>query len=238
MFHVYIEAECPKLKDWYLCEQDITHQTRTKADCIQELITNQVLQDSCRFTTITLTREAMEKLDDQHFVLSFPQERKVQLTCNQKAFTSLQGSYLATIPIGCNLKTEEFTIANVNDEMNGQPLKIMKIPYDAEQRAVTATHVNLNSINLQGLHSIQDQLTIQNPVQLEKVHTDALYHTTIPFYGVLLSASVLVIIVTIRRYLRRCANTTKKDQKPQAATLENNDSSGELPATFSLNVLK
>lgn len=238
MSYVYIEAECPKSKDWYLCEKDLTHQIRTKADCVQELITNQVLQDSCKFTTVTLMREAMEKLDDQHYVLSFPQETKIQLTCNRKDYTSLQGSYLATIPTGCYLKSEEFTIANVYDEINGQPLKLMKIPYDAEKQATTANHVNLNSIDLQGLHSIQDQLMIQKPVQLENVLTDGLYHTTIPFYGVLSIASILVIIVMTRRYLRKRTNTMEKKQQPPAATLEENESPGGLPATFSLNVLK
>lgn len=103
MSYVYIEAECPKLKNWYLCEKGVAYQIRTKADCIQELITNQVLQESCHFTTVTLMTEAMEKLDDQHYVLSFPHETKAQLICNQKDYTMLQGSYLATIPVGCLL---------------------------------------------------------------------------------------------------------------------------------------
>lgn len=40
---VYIEAECPKYSTiLYLCDQKISHQTRTKPDCIQELITDNI----------------------------------------------------------------------------------------------------------------------------------------------------------------------------------------------------
>ncbi|XP_026739858.1 uncharacterized protein LOC113506473 [Trichoplusia ni] len=238
MSYVYIEAECPKLNNWYLCEKGVAHQIRTKADCIQELITNQVLQESCHFTTVTLTTEAMEKLDDQHYVLSFPHETKAQLICNQKDYTSLQGSYLATIPVGCRLKSEEFTISNDYNEIKGQPLKLMKIPYNAEKHAAAATHVNLNSIDLQGLHSVQDKITLQTPVHLDQPQMDTLYHTTIPFYGVLLAAGITIIIAISRRYLFKCKKTTKKDQQPPVIILEGNKNPEDIPATFSLNVLK
>lgn len=238
MSYVYIEAECPKLKRWYLCEKEIKHQVRTKVDCIQELITNQVLQESCKFTTVTLMREAMEKLDDQHYVLSFPRQTKVQLICKQKDYTSLQGSYLATVPMGCRLKSEEFTIANDYDEIKGQPLKIMKLPYDSGKHAATATHVNLNSIDLKGLHSIQEKLMVQPPVQLDSLQPDAFYHTTIPFYGVLLGACILFIILMSRHYLSNRAKTTKKDQQPPTVILDTREDPENFPATFSLNVLK
>lgn len=238
MSYVYIEAECPKLKHWYLCEAGITHQIRTKADCVQELITNQVLQESCKFTTVTLMREAMEKLDDQHYVLSFPQQTKTQLICKQKDYTSLQGSYLATIPKGCRLISEEFTVANDYDEIKGQPLKLMKIPYDVEKHSATAARVHLNSIDLQGLHGIQEKLMIQSPVQLDSLQTDAFYHTTIPFYGILMVAGILFSIMISRRYLRKRDKTTTKVQQPPTAILGSNENPDNLPATFSLNVLK
>lgn len=238
MSFVYIEAECPKLKNWYLCEKGITHQIRTRSDCIQELITNQVLQESCQLTTVTLTRAAMEKLDDQHYVLSFPHKTKVQLICHEKDHTLLQGSFLTTIPVGCRLKTEEFTIANDNDEIKGQPLKLTKIPYDVEKQGTTATHINLNSVDLQGLHSIQDRIMVQAPLQIDTVQTDVFYHTTVPFYTVLLSAVVLAIIVMARRYLFRCSRTTKKDWQPPNIILEKKEDADNVPATFSLNVLK
>lgn len=237
MSYVYIEAECPKLKTWYLCEKEVTHQVRSKADCIQELITNQALQESCQFTNVTLMKEAMEKLDDQHYVLSFPQQTKTQLICKQKDYTMLQGSYLATIPMGCHLKTEEFTIANDYDEIKGQPLKLTKIPYDVQKHA-TATHIELNSIDLQGLHNIQDKIMNQAPVQLDHMQVDAIYHTTIPFYGLLLCAGVITIIMLTRRYRCKCNNVKEKDQQIPAIVLEGNRNLENIPATFSLNVLK
>lgn len=237
MSFVYMEAECPKLKNWYLCEIGIHHQLHTKSDCIHELITNQALQESCEFTTVTLTREAMEKLDDQHYVLSFPRQTKAQLICNQKDYTLLQGSYLATIPVGCRFKSEQFTIVNDYNEIKGQPLKFMKIPYNSEKQATKAIHVNLKTIDLQGLHNIQDQLMIQTPIQIDEVRENTLYHTTIPFYSILLSAGVLGIIVATRRYLWK-RNDVKRKQQPSPEILQTSSNPDNIPATFSLNVLK
>lgn len=240
MTFVYMEAECPKFNKWFLCDQETAHQTRTKSDCIQELITNQVLEDSCQFTTVTLSREAMERLDDQHYVLSFPHQTKVQLICGNKTHTSLHGSYLAMIPVGCRLKSEELTITNEDNEVKGQPLKLTKIPYDAEKQAAAATHVKLNSIDLQGLHSIQDQIMVQTPVQVKSSDfNSALYHTTIPFYGLLLGAGALSIIILLPRYLRTFKlEKEKMNQQTPAVIIANPEEPGKIPATFSLNVLQ
>ncbi|KPJ10207.1 hypothetical protein RR48_01249 [Papilio machaon] len=191
-YHVYIEAECPKLITWYLYEKDVGTQMRAEGDCIKKLITVQVLENSCRFHNISLTKEAMEKLDDQHFVVCFPHPTRVELFCGKTDYTSLQGSYLTTIPINCYLRTKEFTITNDNDEIKGQPLKIMKIPYDIKDQVAHVKHINLNSINLQGLHDIQEQLTFENPIQLNSLNSDTiLYHTTIPFYTLACSAAMI-----------------------------------------------
>ncbi|XP_049887860.1 uncharacterized protein LOC126382136 [Pectinophora gossypiella] len=195
---------------------------------------------------VSLSREAMEKLDDQHYVVSFPQPTKVRLTCGREDINSLQGSYLATIPVNCYLRTPEFTITNDNDEIKGQPLKLMKIPYDEEKRPTTTSHINLHSINLKGLHEIEDRIMMEAPLQLERAQPNALYHTTIPFYIVILSAGALTLYIVLRRY-RLWHHKTIEDpaspapgrhiyekpgNKKQLQTLEN------VPATFSLNVLK
>lgn len=81
------------------------------------------------------------------------------------------------IPFGCQLKSEQFIIAYDYNEIKGQTLKLMKRPYNAEKQATKATHVNLKSIDLQGLHNTQDQLMIKTPILIDEVREDALYHT-------------------------------------------------------------
>lgn len=231
---MYIETECPKFKDWFLCESSIHQQLRTKSDCIQELIVNQILKDTCEYSKVTLKKEALEKLDDQHYVLSFPQHTKVQLICGRQDYTTLQGSYLVTIPVSCRLKTGEFTIINVNDEVKGQPLKLTEIPFNMQGQTKITSHFNLNSINLQELHSIQDRIMMEPPIKLDTIQIDTLYHTTIPFYLILLSTSALIIILLCRRYIARCRKFTVVEEP----TPENHENSKAIPATFSLNVLK
>ncbi|KAL0894309.1 hypothetical protein ABMA27_014306 [Loxostege sticticalis] len=245
---VYIEAECPKLSYGYLCEEDVNHQIRTVPDCIQHLISRQSLEKTCKLTNVTLHKEAMEKLDDQHYVISLPHLTKIHLTCGREDYTQLQGSYLVTLPVNCHLRTPEFTIINDNDEIKGNPLKIMKIP-NIEMQTTDSSHVNLHSIDLQSLHSIQDKIALQTPVQIDAPTTETLYHTTIPFYGVLLSATVLIFVVMLRRYeiltCRRAndADTTKPEkheyESPDKSETEREGNPGRhVPATFSLKVLK
>lgn len=243
MTFVYMEAECPKVRNWFLCEKGTHHQVRTKPDCIQQLIINQALQESCRFTNVSISREAMEKLDDQHYVLYLPAPARVQLSCERDDFNSLQGSYLATIPPGCHLRTTAFTITNENNELKGQPLKLMKIPYDVEKQTVNSNHVTLNSISLKGLHDIQRKAMMETPMQLNLQQRDTLYHTTVPFYATLLSASALVIIIAYKRYKSRKVslptNSIERTDIYDVPTDQAEQSShGRLPAKFSLNVLK
>lgn len=237
---VYIETECPKFNNWFLCEENINYQIRTKLDCIKELITNQILEESCQFTKITLKKEAMEKLDDQHYVLSFPQETKAQLVCDRIDHTTLNGSYLVTIPGSCYLKTMEFTIINENDEVKGQPLKLVKIPYSDQIRSPEETHIQLSSVNLEDLHSIQDKIMVQAPLQLNQMDPSTMYHTTIPFYSIiLLSGFILLIIYVSRRpELRTCNKERNKKEQCLEDQTSKGGSSIEMPATFSLNVLK
>ncbi|CAK1588941.1 unnamed protein product [Parnassius mnemosyne] len=232
----YIETECPKFNHWYLCEERTTYQIRTQPDCIQELITKQVIQEACNLTTIILSKEAMEKLDDQHYILSFPHYTKVQLSCGRKEFTMLQGSYLITIPASCLLKTAEFTIVNDNNEIKGQPLKLTGLPFRSPEQATASTRIHLNSIYLQGLHSIQDKILMQSPVQLRAI-SDTLYHTTIPFYIILSSGGILIFVLATRRYISRCRKETSKAAQSPTSNSEDHGNP-EIPATFSLNILK
>lgn len=238
---MYIETECPKVTKWFICEEKMNSQIRTQADCIQKIIVDQSLDTSCRMTTVSLTKEAVEKLDERHYAISFPQPTNIHTTCGREDFNVAQGSFLATIPLNCILRTNEFTISNINDHVEGKPMKIMKIPTDAvTQSPEMQTHIELNSIDLKGLHEIQDKVMLQPNLHLNSIPT-TLYHTTVPFYGVLSSALVLITIICIRRYrTNRCrANPEIRTKKPEAIyAIPEKPAPQRTPATFALNVLK
>lgn len=249
---VYIEAECPKLSNGYLCQEGTNHQIRTVPDCIQHLILKQALTKTCKLSTVTLFKEAMEKLDDHHYIISLPHETKIQLSCKREEYTQLQGSYLVVIPLKCILRTPEFTIINDNDELKGQPLKIMNIP-DLKMQSIDSTHINLHSIDLRSLHNAQNKISLQTPVKIDEQPTTILYHTTIPLYAALFGATALTIVVMLRRYgllkLRKneAIDTVDYHQyaKPSLPEKHNENlgkpvKSGDrkLPSTFDLQVLK
>lgn len=235
---VYMETECPKLKTGYLCDETFYHHIRTQDDCTHQLILKQSLEKTCNLTTIELTKEAMEKIDDQHYTISLPHPTRTRLTCEREDYVELQGSYLVTIPLNCILRTPEFTIINNEDEVKGQPLKIMMIP-DIEIPAEKFPQIQLDAINLQTLHSIQRKITLQKPVNVNNSSTDALYHTTAPFYGMLIVTTIILLIVVIRRYKRNHKTSQINDaiesiDEPTYTQLDR--AKQHPPATFSLNV--
>ncbi|CAH2100924.1 unnamed protein product [Euphydryas editha] len=114
----------------------------------------------------------------------------------------------------------------------------MKRPYNAEKLSTKATHIHLKSIDLQGLYNIQDQLMIYTPIRIDEVGEDALYHTMIPSYSILLSVGVLEIIVIIRRYLWKSNKAEEKEQQPSPEILQTSSRPENILAAFALNVLK
>ncbi|XP_059051748.1 uncharacterized protein LOC131846454 [Achroia grisella] len=198
------------------------------------------LHKDCNLPTIHLQKEAMQELDSRQYILSLPKPTRVQVRCDREDFETIQGSYLVTIPINCLLRTEEFTIINSNDEIKGRPLKILNVPYDVAAQQPVYIHTNVNSINLEELHTIQDEIIAEPSIQLNKI-PDTIYHTTIPFYVILFSIIVLLILLVTRHYKKHKSNKpepfrTEKDHRD--AIPVNTGDHGKIPATFSLNVLK
>lgn len=243
---MYMEAECPKLSCGYLCEKGSCRIQTTTSDCIHRLITKQDLLQSCQLTRVSLSKPAMEKLDDQHFVISFPQSTKVQLSCGREDYNLLEGSYLITVPHHCYLRTSEFTITNENDEVQGHPLKLAEVPEDIINQAAISTRINLKSVDLKQLHNTQSKLLLETPLHLETNRSDSLYHTTLPLYVIIAGACALGIVIIKRRYnLWGCEprNSPESDSncKKTKETLEEAEGAhtqDKLPAIFSLSVGK
>lgn len=229
--HVYIEAECPKFKLQYLCEEKLNHQTRTHQDCISEIIQGQAKDPSCKETTIKLTKPAMEKLDDRHYAIVFPSSTRVRLTCERDESITLSGSYLVTIPRSCKLHTQEFTVINTDDHIKGQPMKITNIStkFTQEVPPHSPQPLEVDAINLQKLYNIQDRFNMQKPIYIEPT---SLYHTTIPFYSTIVIGAVIVFIVILYRKYTQYKEAKNKYNEAETPPTKIGEPAGE-PATQS-----
>lgn len=247
--YVYIEAECPKLTTRrYLCDNKLHQQMKTEPDCIQRLIMDQVLDKTCHYVTVSLTKEALEQLDDRHYAIIFPEPTKVQLTCDRDDYNTLNGSYLITIPHNCKLRTKEFTLINTNDHIEGQPLRIVNLQtYMEPASTASRTIVPLNSINLKGLDIIHEKIATQKPITLKKQEVNLIYHTTIPFYVITSGLCALALAFACRRYLRKRQQHEIQQAEDDVTPAQDNQPRGpavtprvttNIPATFFLNLKK
>ncbi|XP_047543301.1 uncharacterized protein LOC125075637 [Vanessa atalanta] len=120
----------------------IALQAREKSECVQTLITSQSMDRSCRPVKITLVEETMEQLDNQYYTLIFPRPTKVERV-----------HYTLTNDI-----------ANIQNKLKGQPLKITEIPeHYTTTKNITIPHLKLKNINTPGLRSIEDRVLNEQP---------------------------------------------------------------------------
>lgn len=199
---MYIETECPKVNEWYLCQEDSRHSLYKEQDCIQHLIVNQELSPTCNPTRITLKRTALEQLDDAHYTINFPNTTRVKISCGQEQYKSLQGSFLVTIPAKCYLQTPDITISNSNDHLKGHPIKITEIPTYENSAQNEEITIQLNSIDLEKLHAANMNIMSQHTMKLDDSADSSIYHTTIPIYVILSVATIAIIIGLVIRRVR------------------------------------
>lgn len=246
---MYMETECPKANTWYLCEMKASFKPRDQVDCIQQLITTQKIDSTCNLTPVILTRGALEQLDDKHYTVTFPKATKVQTSCGRNEYTNLQGSFLVVLPHNCFLRTPEFTIINTNDHARGQVMKITDLPpRDSNFIPSSQPVLTLNSINLENLHASNAKITLQSPIDIKKPQDTTLYHTTIPLYAFLLSATVLSSYVIFRRCLAKrrsielsetvTKQTSCQNVNAETSNMGQSDTPDHYSTLFSTKVLK
>lgn len=246
---LYIETECPKFSHGHLCEDNISYHHFEQSDCILSLILKQKILESCKFASVTLSSEAMEQLDDQQYVMSFPNETKVRLICFQDQYRMLHGSYFITIPKGCTLHAPAFSATNQHDQIRGNILKIVDIACMKEHYSKPQVKtIKLNSIDLESLHSSNSKIALQEPVNVNTNEVEVLYHTTIPMYVILFGASGLAVTILMLRCRRNRdkngSRNVSKEVVPECSTEMTDRACGEsrdpcsLSALFSTNVSK
>ncbi|KAL4704766.1 hypothetical protein ACJJTC_016887 [Scirpophaga incertulas] len=92
----------------------------------------------------------------------------------------------------------------------GYAVKILEMPLIIESRSDEHPSITLNSIHFEKLHSLNTQISMQPPVQLQRFSEQSLYHTTI-----LVSLALITVVASRRlrkRFLLRNKNTCTEQQ--------------------------
>lgn len=145
----------------------------------------------------------------------------------------LRGSFLVTVPQGCKIKTPEISIINLDNKLVGQPLELMALPHNEILTKTRSFH--LQTTDLSSLRKIQNQITMQDEISVETLDTTGMYHTTIPFYLLILfGAGALSIWYFIRRRRRRTATVNITTETANTELTEDE----RRAATFGVKVTK
>lgn len=78
---MYIEAECPKSSQYYLCEDSINQHYNSQGDCIHRLTSTQQVDISRQFIVAKLKGEDVKALYNRHYVASCPAPTTIWLSC-------------------------------------------------------------------------------------------------------------------------------------------------------------
>ncbi|CAH2108618.1 unnamed protein product [Euphydryas editha] len=171
--------------------------------------------------------EVLEVLD-RHNVASFPAPTKTRLSCNITQYNTIKGSYFIVSPKECIVQTpvliiititstigwsllnlssisDNQTLANKDDHLKGQVLKIMNIPFgngnikNPETRKLTLKSADLHSLYAAALAA--KEISTETLLTLNNADVHSVYFTITLLYLVLLVASALGIIFVLRKYL-------------------------------------
>lgn len=108
----YMSNNYKKFKDTCYCNKLNLMENPQHTDCIYSLILHQELLSTCQHTVTKLTAKIIEKMDDWHYITSFPKRTKITTHCDKKDHNFIQGTFLQEIPEGCTFASESNKITN------------------------------------------------------------------------------------------------------------------------------
>jgi hypothetical protein len=190
--YVYTEQECKKFKDLYYCEESSFLTTNSYNDCIHQLILKHDIIKECRYTAVKMVPEIWQKMDDQHYLLSCTKPTKIRLTCDEESHDSVQGTYLFEVPERCSVTTQQNTIRNLQNKLQGHPIKLLS--FDLENISISngLKPLKLDKIQLDRLYELESLIEKEELPVLEDVDVEdaskAFNYWLIPVYSIMIAS--------------------------------------------------
>lgn len=209
----YKSTSCRNVDQSYFCEEDSLIDGIKTEDCLFSMLQLSKNNSTCQQVPIRVNNHFVEQITDAYYIAVIPKPLKIQIQCEKTDFTTLQGTYLITLPPGCSFKTSEYEYINVKQSMEGQPLLLPEVKVTKAKVNTSTQKLDIKDVPLDQLHSLQKYQESIQPIEPASIPSGP-NSWTIPLYAIIGIILVALIIQKLwKQWIQR--STTRKSRTNQ-----------------------
>ena len=162
------------LPNSYLCHKEDLKEIGIKSPCEVQLLQSTISTSTCQQIDVTISEPVINQLDlSDKWLLTLPIEKVLEMKCHsQEERRKLNGTFLVTIPIECQIKIDGLLIAN-NQRIIDSKMQPMIFP-DIEATPIQLPLLNLSfhlqEIKLDELYKLKNKIEANEPHQKYPVY--------------------------------------------------------------------
>ncbi|XP_048524997.1 uncharacterized protein LOC125505355 [Dendroctonus ponderosae] len=224
LHYTYQQEPCKKIQpNTFLCNKEELNEVGKDSPCEVQLLQSPKYTSACRQVDASIKDPIINQLDaTNQWLLILPKENMLDLICpNQQEHKSLSGTYLVTIPTGCQMKSKDISIINsqtVTESNRQQP--IIFPDFEEKQPIELLPTLNLSfhlqDVKLDELHKLRNKIENNHPNLFFNQITKAPSLWTIFIYVVLflLLLYLLCSHIKARCTLKKTESTSPRIELP------------------------
>lgn len=211
---------CKKIQpESYLCDQETLKEVEANSPCEVQLLQITKNLSNCQQIDVTISDPIINQLDaSDKWILILPKEEITMLKCHLQAeHLKLHGSYLISLPFGCQMKIKDSLISNDQEiiEINQQPIIFPDIETTPPRLPVLNLSFHLQEIKLDELHKIKNKIEDNQPPQLVSAISRTPSIWSLFIYLILLAISGYIMYKYItQKWCRRKETTPGPEAQP------------------------
>lgn len=178
LHYTYQQEECQRIvPQYYVCENEDLQEIQGDMPCAIKLLNSDENASTCKQTEIKITQPLTNRLaDTNQWILAAPAKETIQIKCNNQEETrSIFGTYLCSIPEGCQVKIKSKLISNIKKsvESSSQPILLPDIQETPTLLPTLNLSPHLQGLKLDELHKLRNEiLEVQPDLAFSQIETN------------------------------------------------------------------
>lgn len=206
----YMDLPCRKIGTEYLClEQSLQDNTR---DCVSQILHLENSEATCRHIPVSINTTLIQEVSEAHYIAIFPKATKVSTNCPAPKIMVLEGTFLISLPTGCEFKTINESFMNTRTILQEEPMTLPKIQTKNDDRQPQVKPLHLNQIPLDELHRLVKAEEHLEPIKLESVPVSSSHLWIPPLYIIITIFAILGCYKLKQKLTTSTKNTPRKKE--------------------------